>query len=352
MENKVLSGRNEVFRVADHDFAKLSLIPTTILINEVPSTVDGSWYRGTPYLGVKVTALQSSTALRNAREIAGCLILRYGSKEVFPPVLIVYSDGGPEHRTTFLSVKIAMIALSKFLNLDMLLLARTAPGHSWTNPAEKINCILNLGLYGIGAMRTESSDVEFEASLKRCNGLEDIRKLLSRDEQRNHDLLEETCHQCIRLIKSNFSRLTLKEESFKVFDPAENEDVNELFRMCNLDETLSPMDNMNKLSQRPLLKKFLDHCCKERTYFLSILKCGNDTYSICSKPKQNEEYFCRLKHLPDPMPGDGKHYKPFEQVFGENTVQEHMPSLQKIKLSHIIFPLIRFNSIAEIPHCF
>ena len=175
-------GRNEVFRVADHDFSKLSLIPTTILINEVPSTVDGSWYRGTPYVGVKVTALQSSTALRNAREIADCLILKYGSKEEVPPVLIVYCDGVPEHRTTFLSVKIAMIALSKFLNLDMLLLARTAPGHSWANPVEKINCILNLGLYGIGAMRTESSDVEFEASLKRCNGLEDIRKLLSSDE--------------------------------------------------------------------------------------------------------------------------------------------------------------------------
>ena len=167
---QVIVGRNEVFWVADHDFAKLSLIPTTILINEVPSTVDGSWYRGTLYVGVKVTALQSSTALRNAMEISDCLILKYGSKEAVPPVLIVYSDGGPEHRTTFLSVKIAMIALSK------LLLSRTTPGHSWANPAEKINYILNLGLYGIGAMRTESSDVKFEASLKRCNGLEDIRK--------------------------------------------------------------------------------------------------------------------------------------------------------------------------------
>ena len=107
---KQVVGRNEVFRVADHDFAKLSLIPTTILINEVPSTVDGSWYRGTPYVGVKVTALQSSTALRNVREISDRLILKHGNKEEVPPVLIVYSDGGPEHRTTFLSVKIAMIA--------------------------------------------------------------------------------------------------------------------------------------------------------------------------------------------------------------------------------------------------
>ena len=59
---RVLVGRNEVFQVADHDFSKLSLIPTTILVNEIPESVDGSWYRGNLYVGVKLTALQSSTA--------------------------------------------------------------------------------------------------------------------------------------------------------------------------------------------------------------------------------------------------------------------------------------------------
>ena len=69
----------------------------------------------------------------------------------------MYTDGSPEDRTTFVSVKIAIIALQNFLNLDHILVARTAPGHSYRNPAEKINCILNLRLYGIGVMRKPSN---------------------------------------------------------------------------------------------------------------------------------------------------------------------------------------------------
>ena len=93
-----------------------------------------------------------STALRNAREIVDALISKHGTKNAVPPVLIIYSDEGPEHCTMFLNVKIAMIASHKFLDLDMLLLAHIAPGHSWANPAEKI--ILNLGLYVLGVMHS------------------------------------------------------------------------------------------------------------------------------------------------------------------------------------------------------
>ena len=86
-----------------------------------------------------------------------------------------------------------MIALQKFLDLDMLLLARKAPGHSWANPAEKINCILNLGLYGLGVMRSASTDPEFESLFRRCNNLEGIRQLIKRNPEKNGPLLEEMC---------------------------------------------------------------------------------------------------------------------------------------------------------------
>ena len=95
------------------------------------------------------------------------------AKKLYPPILISYTDGGPEHRTTFLSVKIALICLQKFLNLDQVLAVRTAPGHSYRNPAEKINCVVNLGLYGIGCMRKNSVDPEFEQTLHNCSGLGD-----------------------------------------------------------------------------------------------------------------------------------------------------------------------------------
>ena len=51
------------------------------------------------------------------------------------PILFVYTDGGPDHRTTFWSVKLAHIATFIALDLDMLIAARTAPSRSFCNPA-------------------------------------------------------------------------------------------------------------------------------------------------------------------------------------------------------------------------
>ena len=107
----MLVGKNEVFQVADHDFSNLSLIPTVILINHISESVEDSWYRGEPNVLLKITAISPSSALRNAQEVADVLIAKYGSIEQIPLALIMYTDGGPEHRTTFLGVKIAIIAL-------------------------------------------------------------------------------------------------------------------------------------------------------------------------------------------------------------------------------------------------
>ena len=108
--------------------------------------------------------------------------------------------------------------------------------------------------------------------------LKSARGLLNKNRSRNHDLLEETCRPCIDLIKNNFERHTLKGEPFNVFDSAV--DWDELFSMCHLDDTLSPMDTLRNLTHRPLLERFLDHFARERTYFFSILKCGKDSCTV------------------------------------------------------------------------
>ena len=93
-----------------------------------------------------------------------------------------------------------MISLQKYLNLDQILAVRTAPGHSYRNPAEKVNCVLNLGLYRIGCMRQRSSGIEFEENLHRCNGLGDMQDLLNKDFQRNSELLKSLCKPCLDII--------------------------------------------------------------------------------------------------------------------------------------------------------
>jgi len=73
----------------------------------------------------------------------------------------MYNDGGPNHRVNCLSVKVALIALFRDLNLDVLIALRTAPSNSWANPVERIMSIINIGLQGVGVMRRKMSD-EFE----------------------------------------------------------------------------------------------------------------------------------------------------------------------------------------------
>ena len=80
------------------------------------------------------------------------------------PILLLYSDGGPDHRTTYASVKLALIALFKDLDLDLLIALRTAPCNSFANPVERIMSIVNIGLQGVGVMRTAGSQ-QFESAI-------------------------------------------------------------------------------------------------------------------------------------------------------------------------------------------
>ena len=161
---RVLVDNNESFQVGDHDFSTISLISTVILVNDMPESVDKSWYRGKACVGINISSTDPSIASQNVTKVADVLIEKVATKEAVPPVLILYTDGGPEHRTTFLSVRIALVCLQKYLDLDQVLAVRTAPGHSYRNSAEKINCLLNIGLYEIECMRQRSTDPLFQQS--------------------------------------------------------------------------------------------------------------------------------------------------------------------------------------------
>ena len=50
---RVLVARNEYYRVGGHDFSKISIIPTVVIVNNIPESVDSSWYRGNPLYSFK-----------------------------------------------------------------------------------------------------------------------------------------------------------------------------------------------------------------------------------------------------------------------------------------------------------
>ena len=100
------------------------------------------FYLGNVFIGIKDAVFEHSTPLRHATEIYNIL----QSQSLMKPILFVYSDGGPDHRLTYMSVKLTLICLFLKLDLDYLCAGRTAPYHSWRNPVERVMSILNLGL--------------------------------------------------------------------------------------------------------------------------------------------------------------------------------------------------------------
>ena len=95
------------------------------------------------------------------------------------PILFIYSDGGPDHRLTYVSVQLSLICLFLKLNLDYLCACRTAPYHSWRNPVERIMAVLNLGLQCVGLARTKMPD-SFEAEVSKCNTLLELRTIVTK----------------------------------------------------------------------------------------------------------------------------------------------------------------------------
>ena len=41
------------FLVGDHDFTNFTLIPSVAFIIDIPASIDGSWYDGEVYVGLK-----------------------------------------------------------------------------------------------------------------------------------------------------------------------------------------------------------------------------------------------------------------------------------------------------------
>lgn len=97
--------------------------------------------------------------------------------------------------------------------------------------------ILNLGLQSVGLMHNEMKE-ELEKIMKKCNSMDDIREQLKNKIHLKEGLIE-SLQPTIDLMEGIFERLLLKEEYFKTFKAASDEDIDELWKsLLEIDETL------------------------------------------------------------------------------------------------------------------
>ena len=176
-----------------------------------------SWY------SLKDGIFQPSSCFRHSAELYNIL------KGIhFKPILCLYSDGGPDHRVTYLSVQLSLICLFRALDLDYLIAARTAPNNSFRNPVERIMSLLNIGLQAVGIMREKMSNDQFEVLMKTANSMEDVRKIAMREENFKKEFIS-SMSAPIELIKSIFRSLKLKGRSVQSLESATDDDIEKLF---------------------------------------------------------------------------------------------------------------------------
>lgn len=132
---KAIVSIGSMWSCLDHDCqSKGSLTPSVCLDVDIPSEKDESFYRGQVSVIMKDSVFQPSNPFRHGMELLKML----NQKDNRKPVLMLFTDGGPDHRVTYHSVKLSLIVLFRRLSLELLVAGRSAPGHSWVNPAERI----------------------------------------------------------------------------------------------------------------------------------------------------------------------------------------------------------------------
>lgn len=99
-----------------------SFLLITLLCN-APEKITESFYLGKVQIELKDGVFQPSSPLRYCSELLRTL---EQSSSYLHPILCLYTDGGPNHRTTFLSVQVELVGLYRLPDLDMLVAAHTA----------------------------------------------------------------------------------------------------------------------------------------------------------------------------------------------------------------------------------
>ncbi|XP_045162284.2 uncharacterized protein LOC123527081 [Mercenaria mercenaria] len=319
---------------ADHDFHVAGIVPSVALVTDIPDCADDSFFQGNVYVTCKDKVFQASTPFRHCTELVHIFRENHSLNEVDldRPILCIFTDGGPDHRLTYESVKVSLLAMFLALDLDFLIALRTAPNHSWMNPAERCMSILNLALQHVSLCREEMNE-QSEKSLKGKSSLGALRNLAD-IKPGFKEAFKGSIGPVIKTVSDRFSRMKLKGTSLKVCAAASDEDIESDLDFLKL-VTSSPGASFDSSSKSKdfktciPLQEFLKSHSVSGHYSFQVMKCKSTSCAYCTfNPIREEEVYNRLSFLPEPTPDvSGEHYLPFEEVYGKSqTLDKYRPS--------------------------
>uniref|UniRef100_A0A1X7TLX5 Uncharacterized protein n=1 Tax=Amphimedon queenslandica TaxID=400682 RepID=A0A1X7TLX5_AMPQE len=117
---------------------------------------------------------------------------------------------------------------------------------------------------------------EYEAEVKKCNSLSDIRKIALRKDGIS-SAVQDSLSPVKVLLCTIFTRLQHKERNIRIFHSASSEEISQFwYAMLSLDKSLEQHQKHVQVDsgKLPLLSALMDHCCQKEHYYFGILKFG------------------------------------------------------------------------------
>ena len=259
----------------DHDYHVAGIIPSVCFLIDIPPNARDSFYTGTVHVTIKDKIFEASSPLRHAVETTSITRESCSTDGInaMKPILLRYTDGGPDHRTTYRSVQLVAILEFIALDLDMMILARTAPNQSYNNPAERVMSLLNLGLQNVSLSRDTSLMSEaLQARLHSLNTLKATRVAAERNPALKDGLVE-SMKEPITAVKKVFSRLKWTQNQVQVHDAATADDIKQLLELFNLiDPDLSTHNFPQgfEAGKSTQLDDFVKRHCHQRHYTFQV----------------------------------------------------------------------------------
>lgn len=254
----------------DHDFHLAGLVPSVCFQIEIPENSDDSFYDGTVFVTVKDKIFEPSSPERHSAETVSIVRECYSEDGVnmSKPILIRYTDGGPDHRTTYKSVQLCSLIEFIALDLDMIVCARTAPSQSYHNPAERIMSLLNLALQNV-ALERHPMPPEFELQAKSLHCLSHVRNSCHKNAALKAKYIESLTPPRT-LIMERFKKLKWKGEKVHVQEASTLENIEETMELLKvIDPDITPC-NLSKLKSEKI-DQFLESHSRRRHYMFQVL---------------------------------------------------------------------------------
>ena len=177
IKSSIIAPDSPVIQACDHDFHVGNLTLSATLRCNIPKEIGGSFFIGDSDDGfgkIYYTLRDSIFDPSHVFDHTAQLIDALDRDSLKPFVVVLQTDGGPDHSIKFLTTKLALLAMFVLLDLDHFLVLRGAPNGSAFNAIERAMSPANHALSNVSIKRAEMVEWAEEAA-KSCNSMAAIR---------------------------------------------------------------------------------------------------------------------------------------------------------------------------------